>query len=354
MNHPVLANRARLWAYLLLWVPIGALIAAPALLQGCSRLESLGLALPMAILGAGFFLSPYYLARAVRPENTPIQKLFFIWGVTAVLDAGSWVGSSWLAARALAGLPGLRRLPDIVTHALPYLWVFGVVLCLASASFYYLLLAQARAQESEQERLQLQMLAREAELKALRAQLNPHFLFNSLNSISALTSLDSGKAREMCVLLSDFLRRSLGLGERSSVTLKEELELARGYLAIERIRFGTRLDLDWALDPEVEDAQLPPLLLQPLVENAIKHGISPLSEGGVVRVSTRLECGRVRVEIANPLDPDAPKPEGLGIGLRQVRQRLQGRFGSEGHFEAQIIEGRHRVLLDFPFTMELT
>ncbi|HJW08574.1 MAG TPA: histidine kinase, partial [Holophagaceae bacterium] len=284
--------------------------------------------------------------------NQPMHKLFIIWGLTAVLDSACWAGSGWVAAKALASLPGLHRLPEIANHALPYLWVFGVVLCLASAAFYYLLLAQARAQEAEQERLQLMMLAREAELKALRAQLNPHFLFNSLNSISALTSLDSGKAREMCVLLSEFLRRSLGLGERESVALREELDLARGYLAIERIRFGKRLELDWALDPDAEGAQLPPLLLQPLVENAIKHGISPLPEGGVVRVATRVEAGRVRVEISNPRDSDAPKPEGLGIGLRQVRQRLQGRFGAEGRFEALVTADRHAVLLEFPFLTE--
>ncbi|HJU83492.1 MAG TPA: histidine kinase [Holophagaceae bacterium] len=350
--HPILANRARLWAYLLLWVPIAALIAAPALMQGCTRLESLGLALPLAVFGAGIFLSPYYLARAVRPENEPMHRLFIIWGLAAALDAASWVAIGWLAARFLAGLPGLRRLPEIATHALPYLWVFGVVLCLASAAFYYLLIAQARAREAEQERLQLQMLAREAELKALRAQLNPHFLFNSLNSISALTSLDAARAREMCVLLSDFLRRSLGLGERDSVSLREELELAKGYLAIEQIRFGRRLALDWDLDPAAEPAQVPPLLLQPLVENAIKHGISPLPEGGTVRVSTRLEDGRVRVEVGNPRDADAPRPEGLGLGLRQVRQRLQGRFGAAGRFEARVDDGRHEVILEFPCVSE--
>lgn len=156
---------------------------------------------------------------------------------------------SWISAHLLAQLPGLSRLPGITEKALPFLWAFGVLLYLAYAAFYYLILAQDQAEEAEQARVRLQMLAQEAELKALRAQLNPHFLFNALNSISALTSVDAGRARDMCVKLSDFLRRSLGLGERASVTLAEELELSKGYLAIEQVRFGARLALDWQVEP---------------------------------------------------------------------------------------------------------
>jgi LytS/YehU family sensor histidine kinase len=149
------------------------------------------------------------------------------------------------------------------------------------------MLAQDRAIEAERKGAELQLLAQESELKALRAQLNPHFLFNSLNSISALTAVDPSRAREMCVLLSDFLRRSLGLGERRLVALREELDLARTYLAIEQIRFGARLKLAWTLDPAAEPALLPTLLLQPLVENAIKHGIAALPKAASWRCPWR-------------------------------------------------------------------
>jgi LytS/YehU family sensor histidine kinase len=214
------------------------------------------------------------------------------------------------------------------------------------------MLAQERAIEAERKGAELQLLAQESELKALRAQLNPHFLFNSLNSLSALTAVDPARAREMCVLLSDFLRRSLGLGERRLVALREELDLARAYLAIEQIRFGARLQVEWRIDPATESALLPTLLLQPLVENAIKHGIAALPEGGTLALDAELAEGHVIFRVTNPMDADVPTPLGLGLGLRQVRQRLLGRFGNRARFEAGVQDGVHRVTLVFPLEIE--
>ena len=154
------------------------------------------------------------------------------------------------------------------------------------------------------------------------------------------------------MLLSDFLRRSLGLGERRLVALREELDLARAYLAIEQIRFGTRLKLDWRIDPATEGALLPTLLLQPLVENAMKHGIAALPEGGTLVLGTELTEGHVILRVANPMDADAPAPQGLGIGLHQVRQRLLGRFGNRARFETTVQDGIHRVTLVFPMEIE--
>jgi LytS/YehU family sensor histidine kinase len=156
----------------------------------------------------------------------------------------------------------------------------------------------------------------------------------------------------MCVLLSDFLRRSLGLGERRLVALREELDLARAYLAIEQIRFGTRLKLAWTIDPVAESALLPTLLLQPLVENAIKHGIAALPEGGTLALTAEVVEGHVVLKVENPVDSDAPPPQGLGLGLRQVRQRLLGHFGSRARFEAGMQDGTHRVTLVFPLEVE--
>ena len=346
--HPILTSRTRLLAYLFLWVPLGALLAGLAVMTGWSRLEAVALAAPMAVLGAGIYLSPYYICRVVSLENQNLKNLFVIWGLAAITDGGLWSGTAWLVARFLGRFEGLYLLPQRITPALPVIWSLGVMLYLASAAFYYLLIALERAQKAEAEHLQLRMLAQEAELKALRAQLNPHFLFNSLNSISALTSVDSKKAREMCLLLSDFLRKSLGLGERRQVPLREELDLVRAYLAIEQIRFGERLKVEWDISPEAEGALLPTLLLQPLVENAIKHGIAALPEGGELRLFAGVENGIVTFSVDNPADLDAPLKPGLGLGLRQVRQRLWGRYPERCTFEAGHKDGRHRVVLTFP------
>ncbi len=352
--HPLLASRARLGAYLLGWVPIALLLTGIALSQGWSWAEAVALALPLCLLAALLFLSAWFLCRALPLGRTTegLGTHGAAWGMAAVLMGGLWSGLAWVLARMLAWIPGLGALPQRVGIALPVLTGLGVLLYLASVALSYLMLAQDRAIEAERKGVELQLLAQESELKALRAQLNPHFLFNSLNSLSALTAVDPARAREMCVLLSDFLRRSLGLGERQLVALREELDLARTYLAIEQIRFGARLKLDWHLDPAAEPALLPTLLLQPLVENAIKHGIAALPEGGILSLSTEAVEGYVLLHVNNPVDLDAPAPEGLGLGLRQVRQRLLGRFGSRARFETGLQDGIHRVTLVFPLETE--
>lgn len=352
--HPLLASRARLGAYLLGWVPIALLLVGMALTQGWSWTEALALALPLCFLAAFLFLSAWFLCRAL-PLGRTVDSLGAhgaAWGMAAVLMGGIWSGLAWVLARLLGLVPGLDTLPGHVGAALPVLTGLGILLYLASVALSYLLLAQDRAQEAERRGAELQLLAQESELKALRAQLNPHFLFNSLNSLSALTAVDPARAREMCVLLSDFLRRSLGLGERRLVVLREELELARAYLAIEQIRFGARLRLDWSIEPATEAALLPTLLLQPLVENAIKHGIAALPEGGTLTVAAELVDGHVILRVANPVDAEAPAPQGLGLGLRQVRQRLLGRFGNRARLEASPATGVHSVTLVFPLETE--
>ncbi len=348
--HPLLASRARLGAYLLGWLPIALLLTGIARSQGWDWLEAGSLALPLCLLAAFLFLSAWFLCRAL-PLGRSVEGLGAhgaAWGMAAVIMGGLWAGLAWLLARTLAWIPGLGALPQRVGTALPVLTGLGILLYLASVALSYLMLAQERAIEAERKGAELQLLAQESELKALRAQLNPHFLFNSLNSLSALTAVDPARAREMCVLLSDFLRRSLGLGERRLVALREELDLARAYLAIEQIRFGARLRLEWTIDPATESALLPTLLLQPLVENAIKHGIAALPEGGTLTLEAELAEGHVIFRVANPMDADVPAPQGLGLGLRQVRQRLLGRFGNRARFEAGVVEGVHRVTLVFP------
>ena len=352
--HPLLASRARLGAYLLGWAPIALLLAGIARSQGWNWLEAASLALPLCLLAALLFLSAWFLCRAL-PLGSLGEGLGAhgaAWVMAATLMGGLWSGLAWLLARLLAWIPGLEALPQRVGTALPVLTGLGILLYLASVALSYLMLAQDRAIEAERKGAELQLLAQESELKALRAQLNPHFLFNSLNSLSALTAVDPTRAREMCVLLSDFLRRSLGLGERRLVSLREELDLARTYLAIEQIRFGARLQMAWAVDPAAEPALLPTLLLQPLVENAIKHGIAALPEGGTLTVSAEVVEGHVILKVENPMDEDAPAPQGLGLGLRQVQQRLLGRFGHRARFEAGLQDGLHRVTLVFPLETE--
>ena len=303
--------------------------------------------------GAFLFMSTWYLCRALPVASFRWTGHGIAWFLTAGVLGNLWYQCGILIAKLWALHPGLAGLPARVRAAWGFFLPMGALLALAALALHYLLDAWERAQASERREAELRVLARDAELKALRAQLNPHFLFNSLNSISALTTVDPKRAREMCVLLSDFLRKSLKLGERASVTLAEEFDLLRAYLAIERIRFGDRLQVRWEIEAD-QSAPLPPLLLQPLVENAIKHGIASLPEGGTLVIRSERSGPHVAITLENPADPDSEPPQGLGMGLRQVKERLLGRHGSRAAFGAEAQAGQYRVRLLIPIDEEGT
>src|SRR5262249_22299661 len=149
------------------------------------------------------------------------------------------------------------------------------------------------------------------------------------NSISALTSIDPARARDMCVLLGDFLRTTLRVGEHPVIPFSEELSLLERFLSIEKVRFGARLKTEEVIEEDAKKCLLPPLLLQPLIENAVARGIANLPEGGTVRIEARCAEARLFITIENSYDPDAPPRKGSGMGLRNVRERLEARYGKE-------------------------
>jgi LytS/YehU family sensor histidine kinase len=198
--------------------------------------------------------------------------------------------------------------------------------------------------------MQVQVLARDAELRSLRSQLDPHFLFNCLHSISALTTADPPAARRMCLLLGEFLRETLALGSESRITVARELKLVDRFLSVERIRFGDRLDVDLAADAEAEACLVPPLLLQPLVENAVTHGIAHLLERGTIRIAASRTPGRLSIVVENPCDPDRPRRTGTGVGVSNVRARLQALYGGEAMMKSSEQGGIWRMEVSFPAT----
>jgi LytS/YehU family sensor histidine kinase len=194
------------------------------------------------------------------------------------------------------------------------------------------------------------LLAREAELKALRAQIDPHFLFNSLNSISALTGSDPSLARKMCLLLADFLRDTLRLGATQRISVHEELNVVQRYLAIEQVRLGSRLTVNCTASEQARGSYVPALILQPLVENAVLHGIAHLLDGGTVTVSVERHGGTLLIRVSNPSDPDRPRRKRAGLGLLLVRQRLQSEYGAAGQLQVHDAPNEFVAEVSIPFT----
>ena len=214
------------------------------------------------------------------------------------------------------------------------------------------MLAYETAREAERQRLELEVLTREAELRALRAQIDPHFLYNSLNSISALTGADPAGARRMCVLLGDFLRNTLSVSEHREIPLAQELALADRFLDIEQVRFGSRLRIERQIDGSATACRVPALILQPLVENAVAHGIASLLDGGTIRLDVSRRNGSLTIEIENPRDADAPARKTPGVGLENVRRRLAATFGTAARLQTREAPDRFSVELELPWSVD--
>jgi two-component system, LytTR family, sensor histidine kinase AlgZ len=185
-----------------------------------------------------------------------------------------------------------------------------------------------------------------ARLQELQARIRPHFLFNTLNSAIALVRAEPAKAEVLLEDLSDLFRHAL-VDQDASVTLGQEITLAQRYLAIEQVRFGARLRVEWALDSQAEIARLPSLLLQPLVENAVHHGVEPSAEGADIKISTERRGSTVVVKVSNTV-PAGPGTPGNGVALDNVRTRLRLLHDVQGQFQSALRGGVYQVRIEVP------
>lgn len=199
----------------------------------------------------------------------------------------------------------------------------GYVLYIINVIFFYAVNYYYAFKEKSKNETKLKELVKEAELHALKSQINPHFLFNSLNSVSSLTMTDPGRAQEMVINLSQLMRYSLKHEQSEKVSLKQELENNKLYLSIEKVRFGKKLNPVFAVEEDCLKAEIPNMILQPLYENAIKYGVYEATE--TIDVITHVRCSKefLEVTISNTYDKNAVGKKGEGIGLRNIRDRLQ-------------------------------
>jgi two-component system, LytTR family, sensor histidine kinase AlgZ len=343
--HPILARARRLAIYLFVWGIVGSLLSV--LLSNQAQLgsgTSLLIGLPLAIAFAFVCLSAWYVSR-YTPLGTagPVRLLGSALGAS-LLSSGAWVA----LGRGWSGIVERATATPVPFEAIgPPLFVFGQVAYLMSLAVSYIAAAAEQTRIAERRALEVQVLSREAELRSLRAQIDPHFLFNSLHSISALTTANPAGARRMCLLLADFLRESLALGAEERIPLARELALARKYLEVERVRFGDRLRVE-ITSTGGQDVIVPSLILQPVVENAVTHGIAHVLEGGAVSITTSCSPVRVTMVVENPSDADRPKRAGGGVGLPNVRARLRALYGSEASVQASELNNRWRVEITLP------
>ncbi len=345
--HPILGDRRRLLVYLLLWQLLGLLLTF-GLQDEFPWLVAAAFFLPLSTVYGFVCLTAWYVCRAF-----PLDSTTRIWNLLLANVASAMVASMLMLVSGFGWAMTLDRMglveaPLLFDEQQLLLFVLGTLLFWLAAASQYLLITFQASRDAETRAIELDLLAREAELRALRAQIDPHFIYNSLHSISALTATDAAAARRMCLLLADFLRETLRLGSSSRIPLGNELALAERFLAIEQIRLGPRLQVVRETDPGALDCLVPPLLLQPLIENAVVHGIGQLVDGGTIHMAASRDEQVLTITFENPCDPDRQRTRGVGLGLELLRKRLTTQCGVYDAVRATEQDDHFRVEVRMP------
>lgn len=268
--------------------------------------------------------------RLIRLE--PARSVIAIYLLVLAVVAAVTLAGQWLTASALA-----EATDWFDPYPLGTALVIGAIT--TGVALRYLYLGDRLRAE--------QQAALAARLDALQARIRPHFLFNSLNSIAALISIDPVAAEELLVDLSELFRASIKEGDRLA-PLAREIELCQRYIAIEQRRLGERLRVIWHIDTDTGSARLPLLTLQPLLENAIYHGVQPRLEGGEISIRLSNKGERIEIEIINPLPSKTEASDGNRMGLANTQARLRACFGNRAEVRGAITDGCYHTLLSFP------
>lgn len=343
--HPLLVPHRPLSAYLLFWA--GLSVVPWVLLDSVTPLAGLTLALVATLTFAFATLPTWYLCRALPLRPGRIYRVLSIHGAAAAVWSVLFVAATRLLAEALGLFPEWNRLPHEVSRAEGALFGVGTLFYLLVATFHYVLAELQLRHEALEREAALAVQAQRAELQALRAQVHPHFLFNSLNTVNALIGYDPAKAREACVLLGEYLRGTLRAQDQALVSLRDEWALCERYLKVEALRLGERLRVEVELAETAAECLVPSLLLQPLVENAMTHAIAPVDEPSPLRVRAERREGRLSLRLENGIDP-APRAHDGGVGLSNVRARLFAQYGEDASLRVEKDTERFVVLLDLP------
>ncbi len=348
--NPILCNLRNISLSYAIWLMAGCLLAALLVLTNSGEwINSLLFAIPTMLAFGALSAPAYFVSRALPMQKRNFLKVFLIFGGSALLHGSLWllVCFAWNKLSLTIEEPwaGIA----LHQHLASLLLITGSLLYLLTVLVYDVLIAFDNIRLSERREAASEVLARDAELQVLRTQINPHFLFNSLNSISALTTIDAAGARSMTIELAQFFRQTLALSEQQKITLSEEIALCNHFLSIEKIRFGKKLQVQMVLDPASEACLLPPMLLQPLLENAIKHGIRDLVDGGTIVLTSKTKAPWLFISIENPIDADSNNSaQGTGTGLKNLQARLHSLYGAKSRVEKKCTEHFFRIEIALP------
>jgi two-component system, LytTR family, sensor kinase len=344
MKHPLLNNTKYLILYAIFWILIAG-TSATLQWNFYDRPidESLISSFTQYVLFAAIALNIWYVVKYNPIEANPWWKLAFFHLAASTILILLWVVLSNLIITMIA-----PKMSDLMTMSIVTRTISGYILYIFYVFFFMVIVYYENFKEKVKKEGELKALIREAELHALKSQINPHFLFNSLNSISSLTMSDPAKAQEMVINLSSIMRYSLKHGQNETVSFGTELQNIKLYLAIEKVRFGKKLQPVFKVDEKCYQGVLPNMILQPIFENAIKYGVYEATEP--VEILTEASCSgeALEISVSNSYDGSVRSRKGEGIGLRNIRERLQIIYGNSGLLKVKDTKKQFTIQLTIP------
>jgi sensor histidine kinase YesM len=347
MSNPLIERLKHIYIYLIVWVIIAVIqavliIFATDLKYHIAILDSLVFNLLFALLA----ITIWYPIRYSNPDGRLSVRIAITYLIVGVVIITGWLYLGYMILKLILVNQDTYFVflnDSFVARLATGILYYGVVLLI-----YHLFIYGKELEAKKLTETNLNLLVKESELNVLRSQLNPHFLFNSLNSISSLTISDPETARDMIIKLSEFLRYALKHGEKEKTKMAEEINNIDLYLQIEKIRFGDKLVFEKEISDECFGGLIPNMILQPLFENAVKHGVYESTEPITIRMNCKRNPGGMLIEISNNFDPGQVSRKGAGIGLKNVRNRLKLIYGRDDLVRVDKSGGRFKVQLTIP------
>jgi two-component system LytT family sensor kinase len=347
VKHPIFSNRVRLIAWWLVWIFLALGQSLLFYYAFGSFIEiSLVDSLVSLVIYSGIGLSLWFPFNYFNSGKIRTTALISNLVASGALSITLWVLITKFIMTTV--LPVQNNYQAYWAATFPYRVGSGVFIYGLIILTYYLFESLSNLSEKNAKEAKLESLVKETELKMLRSQINPHFLFNSLNSVSSLTITDPEKARDMVVKLSEFMRYALSRKDEQPVTLQNELENLRLYLDIEQVRFGDKLSTEEFIEGNCLDFKIPVMLLQPLYENAVKHGVYESTESVKIMTRAKIIDGFLELIISNNYDITPSLRRGTGTGLLNVTRRLELFYGNKATIKTTKENGIYTVTLYLP------
>lgn len=321
-NNPILENFKNFYLYLIFWIIISAINFILIYIgQNINLKTALIDSLIFNFLLAGLGLSFWFPAKYISFEKNKAAKIFFNHVISGILTASLWLFLGYFIISNI--ISNSETYNNFFFNTLSWRFLIGILFYFLITTFYYVIIYYKGFQERIIHESELKNLVTEAELRSLKFQINPHFIFNSLNSMSALTTINPDKAKSMILNLADFLRYTLANNENQKNKLSEELKNIKLYLEIEKIRFEDKFEFIDEIDPLCFDCYVPNMILQPLVENAIKHAVYESIEKVTLKLSCKKEDNFIKIFLENNFEDETSSSKGTGIGLQNIKKRLE-------------------------------